>query len=155
MPLYDRQCVCGWSEIDRWEPVAAPVLACPMCGGETQRAWLTKASTVIGDEIDFVQHNGTRTPIRFRSRGKFKRWLKANDYRVKDSHIGAPGSDKSKHTTNWGAQYDPYTAANVQLLLERAFKAGTTRDEDLAPLSVGVTCGEVGDDKWKAFHERR
>lgn len=129
MPLYDRQCACGWREIDRWETVTCDAVPCPSCGAATERAWLTRASTVIGDEIDFVQHNGTKDPIRFRSRAAFKHWLKEHGYHIRDSHIPEAGSDKSKFTTNWAASYDPYTAENVRILLERQFTAGSKPEE--------------------------
>jgi hypothetical protein len=126
MPLYDRICRCGWTAIDVWEPIAAPTHACPDCGHLTERAWLTKTTTVIGDECDFVQHNGTPVPIRFRSKAEFARWKKEHGYTNVDTHIGKPGSDKSPFTTNWAASYDPYTAANVKELLERAFQQTPT-----------------------------
>lgn len=136
MPLYDRQCrVCGWQVTDIWEPVSVPLVACPKCSGRTERAWLTKATTIIGDEVDFVQHNGTKEPIRFRSRAEFKRWLKANDLHIRDTHIPEAGSDKSKFTRSW-ATYDAYTAANVKILLERAFNAPATEE---APLDMHIT----------------
>jgi hypothetical protein len=123
MPTYDRQCPdCGWIAIDLVEPVHVEAVRCPSCGAETQRAWLTKATTIIPDEIDHIQRNGTRDPIHFRSRQDLIRWRKQHGYEVNDSHVGEPGSDKSKHTMKWQS-YDPYTAANVKELLERAFAA--------------------------------
>lgn len=131
MPLYDRKCDCGWQAVDVWEAVHAENPPCPTCGEPTQRAWFTKASTVIGDAMHHWQKNGTKTPILFTSKLERKRWLKANNYREVDTHVPEQGSDKSKFTTNWAAQYDPYTANNVKILLERAFKAPIIPDEPL------------------------
>lgn len=86
--------------------------------------------------MDQVITNGTRDPIRFRSRGEFKAWKQAHGYQERVRHIGQQGSDKSPHTTNWAASYDPYTAQNVQTLLERAFHAPTTTAPE--PLHVTV-----------------
>lgn len=143
MPFYDRKCsACDWIAIDVLESVRAEAPACPSCGAVTERAWFTKASTVIGDECDFVQHNGTKEPIHFRSRSKFNHWMREHNYRVKDRHITTGGTDKSKFTTNWAAGYDPYTANNVKILLERAFKAGVSRDDE-TPLDIRVSTGEL------------
>lgn len=119
MPLYDRACTaeeCGWRALDIWEHVSMPLVVCPDCGAPTARAWLTKAANVIGDEIDLVQTNGLRHPRRFRSRLEHQRWLKENGYRVKDTHVGDQGSDKSKYTESV-AIMDPQTMANAIFLV--------------------------------------
>jgi hypothetical protein len=138
MPLYDRTCTvgCGWQAVDRWEPVQTVSPLCPACSAPTVRAWLTKATSVIGDEIDHVQVNGTKTPIRFRSKQDRKRWLKEQGYREYDTHQGDVGSDKSKHTTSWTQSYDAYTAENVRILLERAFTQPAVRTD--APLNMHI-----------------
>ena len=130
-PLYDRNCACGWQAVDVWEAVYTPARACPQCGGDTQRAWLSKPPMVVGDECDFVQRNGLKEPRRFRSKQEHRRWLKANGYVVNDAHVGVPGSDKSPHTTSWAATYDPDTAANVKILIERAFTSVTVDEPPL------------------------
>lgn len=96
----------------------------PYCRG-TADGHQVGTAVVIGDECDFMQHNGTREPIRFRSKQEYKRWLKQHDYRIYDTHVGEPGSDKSKHSRNW-ATYDAYTAENIRILLERAFHSPHT-----------------------------
>lgn len=101
-------------------PPVPPV--CEACGALTERVWLSHAQTVIGDECDFIQHNGTREPIRFRSRAEFRRWLKETGWEVKDTHVPKQGTDKSPFTTNWGSRCDAYTANNVRILMERAFQ---------------------------------
>lgn len=141
MPLFDRICnVCAWQAVDVWEPVTYAAPVCPSCGATTVRAWLSKSSAVIGDEMDHVQVNGTRTPIHFTSKAERKRWMKEQGYHDATRHVGEAGSDHSKHTTNWAASYDPYTAANVKLLIERAFHAGTTHEaeEPLLPHATFV-----------------
>ncbi len=131
MPTYDRRCEsCGWQVIDIVEPVYVPERACPDCGTATVRCWITRASTVIGDECDFIERNGTKEPIRFRSKQEFKRWQKESGWTVKDTHVAPNGSDKSKFTTDWSRAYDPYTANNVKILLERAFHQAPKTEED-------------------------
>jgi len=105
------------------------------CKGDPSRH-VRGGSTVIGDEIDVVMRNGTREPIRFRSRGALKAWMQANGYVNNASHVPLPGTDKSPHTVNWTSRMDPYTAENVRILLERAFHAGTTFEDDDATVRV-------------------
>jgi len=104
MPNYDRVCEgCGAVVIDVMEPVHAPNPPCEDCGAPMLRAWLTKPPSAIGDETDFVSHNGERHPRRFRSKQEHKRWLKEKGYTIKDEHIGQQGTDKSPHSTPWVA----------------------------------------------------
>lgn len=122
-------------------------MTCPTCGHEMQVGdfpfckygpsdHIPGSSVVVGDECDFIQTNGLKEPRRFRSKLEFKRWLKENDFLVKDTHKAPLDSDKSPHTTNWGSRMDPYTANNVRILMERAF-ATPTREEE--PLNMHIT----------------
>lgn len=92
-------------------------------------------ASVIGDECDFVQHNGTREPIHFRSKIEFRRWCKENSYRVRAEHKGLPGSDKSKHTSSQSA-VTAETLAGAKAMLERSNR---TSDGDR---EIGITSGE-------------
>ncbi len=59
----------------------------PFCRGnpsDHQRG----VATVVGDEIDVWQVNGTRHPIHFRSRLERARWRKEHGYRVYDTGAG-------------------------------------------------------------------
>lgn len=143
MPLYDRGCACGWRAIDVWEPVTMDhPPPCPSCGAATTRMWLTPA-TVRGDECDVTVHNGTRVPIRFRSKAEYRRWMHAEGLESSVQHVPIQGTDRSPHTTNWAATYDPYTAKNVRELLERAFQGGRApSDAPDAPIPVAVTVGD-------------
>lgn len=154
MPLYDRRCSCGWTAIDVWESVSVPEHACPDCGLQTERAWLTKFAAVVGDECDFVQTNGLKFPRRFQSKQEFKRWLKDNHYAVHDTHRGQDGSDKSPFTKSWAQAYDPVTAENVKILLERAFLQPAGREEP--PLNMRITSElrNATAEDLKAFHGR-
>lgn len=115
-----------------------PLVACPECGAPTARAWLTKASNVIGDEIDITQVNGLRHPRRFRSRLEHQRWLKENGFRVKDTHVGDQGSDKSKFTQS-AAIMDPQTLENARYLVTH--RQMIDADEPDEPLHVTFTEG--------------
>lgn len=135
MPFYDRLCgACRWQGIDLFEPIAAGNVACPVCGSLTERAWLSKAASVNADECDFIQHNGTREPIRFRSKELFRKWLKAEGYRVNDTHVGKPGSDKSPHSSSCSA-VTAETLAGAKAMLERV---GATRHDG----EIGITSSE-------------
>lgn len=102
--MFDRGCtICGWQVEDVLEPVAAPIIACPVCDASTERLWFSKASNVIGDECQFTQTNGLRHPREFRSKQEHRRWLKENGFLVKDSHATMDGTDKAEHTTAWTA----------------------------------------------------
>lgn len=151
MPLYDRCCRnCGWEAIDVHEPINLAAPPCPVCGEKTERAWLTKPSAVMGDEMDVTIKNGTKEPIRFRSREAFKRWKQEHGYEDRVRHVPLQGSDTSPHTTNWAAQYDPYTAENVRILIERAFQQ-SNHEPQMEPLHVNVTSGELSKEEVRKY----
>lgn len=106
----------------------------PFCRGR-QDDHVPGSAVVVGDECDFVQTNGLKHPRRFQSKLEFKRWLKENDFQVKDTHVAPLDSDKSPHTSNWGSRMDPYTANNVRILMERAFATPSREDE---PLNMNI-----------------
>lgn len=143
-PFFDRKCgSCGTEIIDSFEPVTAPVIPCADCGELTERVWLTKPATVIGDEMDHVQVNGTATPIRFRSKGERRRWLKEHGWREKDEFKPLLGSDKSKFGDKSWATNDPVTAANVKELLERAFQQKPERSAPPLNMRIRTYTGEM------------
>ena len=109
----------------------------PFCKGQAsdhQRG----VSSVVGDEIDVWQMNGTRHPIHFRSRLERARWRKEHGYRVYDPHIGDPGSDKSKHTRS-SAIMDPQTLENGRYLVTH--RAMIDPEEPDEPLHVTFSEG--------------
>lgn len=64
-----------------------------------------QANSVIGDECDIlVKHglcNADGSPKRYRSKSEMARDAAAHGWTNYVRHIGAPGSDKSKHTSRW------------------------------------------------------
>jgi hypothetical protein len=97
----------------------------PFCKGrpdDHQRG----SATVIGDEMDHWQVNGTKTPIHFTSKAERKAWLKAAGYEEFVRHQPLPGTDKSAHTSDWSRVTDPYTMNYKRELLERAFAQKAT-----------------------------
>lgn len=59
------------------------------------------ANYVLGDEIDVtIEHFGP-TPERFRSRERLAHRMRELRLERFVRHVGAPGSDKSKHTSRW------------------------------------------------------
>ena len=158
MPFYDRICkACAWLAIDVFEPVNVDqAIACPACGATTERAWITKAATVFPDACDFTVTNGTKVPIRFRSRLEHKRWLKEQGFAIDDHHRPLQGTDKSPYTSNWSQVYDPYTAANVKELLERAFHAEPSRPDPAdAPFHITWRTGELTESEAADYARRR
>ncbi len=107
MPMYDRRCAkCGIVHEDCWEPIKAEDPGCSSCGGTMERVFLpTGRGQVIGDECDvMMKHaicNPDGTPKRFTSKAEIKRAAERAGYTNAVTHIGAKGSDKSKHTTRW------------------------------------------------------
>lgn len=155
MPVFDRKCdACDWSAIDVFEPSIYEAPPCPQCAGHTVRAWFTKPSAVIGDEMDHLMTNGTREPIRFRSKQEFARWKKEHGYGDRVRHIGTDGSDKSPHTRRWEAM-DAYTLNNARILLERAAQQPTRNEPVEQPVKVRTYTGDVGDATWQEFQRGR
>lgn len=107
--------------------------AFPFCKGQPSDHG-RGVGAVHGDEMDHVQVNGTREPIRFTSKAERRAWLKANGLEEAVRHVPLAGSDKSPHTIDWTSRMDPYTANNVRILLERAFHAGVATEDP--PMSV-------------------
>lgn len=143
MPFYDVRCLsCGREQIDVLTGVGE-VAACASCGQPTERVWRSKASNVNGDECDFVQENGTRHPIRFRSKREFGRWLREHNYENRVEHKTVPGTDKSPYTTDWSKGcMDPYTlAAGAALVMRNGAYAGN--DPAPEPLNVSWQVRDV------------
>lgn len=128
--------------IDVFEPVHVGVVPCPLCAEPTLRAWLTKPASVIGDAMDHLQVNGTKTPIRFRSKLERLRWMKQHHLVDATRHVGQDGSDKSRHTTRWEAM-DAQTLENARILVTRAAQEPARNDPPPTPLHVTTTYGEV------------
>lgn len=105
MPIYDRACrSCGWCRDDCFEHANQSALACPTCGGATVRVFQgTRTATVIGDEIPggLTLENLGHEPVTVHSRTELKREMDARGLKPFVRHVGAPGSDKSRHTTKW------------------------------------------------------
>ena len=91
-------------------------------------------TSVIGDECDFVSHNGETQPVRFRSKQEHRRWLKQHGYRIKDDHVGQQGSDKSPFSSR-SAAITQKTLDDARIMLERG--ARTTTDD--VPRGPGIT----------------
>lgn len=138
MPFYDRACsACAWTQIDAFERVTCPAPPCPDCGAETTRVWLSKPPNVIGDECDIIQENGFRHPRRFRFKSDRRRALKEAGCQEAVRHVGAKGSDRSKHTINWGARMDAKTLENALALVSRA--STTWSEPPLPPVNMHIT----------------
>jgi hypothetical protein len=104
-------------------PTCTTVHAKPLCStGVVDDARVAPA--VHGDECDFVQENGTREPIRFRSRQAFRQWLDAKDIRLREKFTPMPGTDKDPSgVMNPNGYIDAYTLEAKKALVLRALSA--------------------------------
>lgn len=108
MPMFDYKCPsCGAERIDVLAPTSQRTIPCDslMCGDLMTRAWLTKAPSAIGDEIDVTIRHGMcnldGTPRRFRSKQELARATKERGLINRVEHVGRGGGDRSKHTSRW------------------------------------------------------
>lgn len=84
-------------------------MICDACGGELViGSWpfckdghAPGHANVIGDECDIVQEHFGPTPERFRSKEAMMKRAKQLGLEQRVRHVGAPGSDKSPHTSPW------------------------------------------------------
>lgn len=108
MPFYDKRCEsCQKVEMDVLEAVSTIDHVCT-CGGQMKRVWIGgRVSAVIGDDIPGgmeVRHglcNEDGSPRKYYSKSEMKREATQRGWVNHVEHIGAPGSDKSKHTSRW------------------------------------------------------
>lgn len=100
MPKYDFLCAAGHEQIDVIVPYGTRP-PCPECGGATEILWSKSFPNIIGDEIDYVDHNITSTPIRFTSKQERKRMMKELGLREQVRHVEHDHTDKSPHTSRW------------------------------------------------------
>jgi hypothetical protein len=56
---------------------------------------------VHGDEIDYVDHNLGREPVRIRSKAQRRQLMAERGLVERVEHVATPGSDKSPHTRSW------------------------------------------------------
>lgn len=100
MPKYDFLCpACAQLR----EDVTARYKEWPSCdcGTPMEPFWVSSFPNIIGDEIDYVDTNMTREPIRFTSKAERKRMMKQLGLRERVEHVGHDHTDKSPHTTRW------------------------------------------------------
>ena len=107
MPMYDRRCgTCEHVRRDCWEPITMHDKVICDCGGTLERVYLpTGRGQVIGDECDvYVKHgicHDDGTPKRYTSKKDMREAAAKKGLVNHVEHIGAKGSDKSKHTSRW------------------------------------------------------
>lgn len=101
MPIYDRQCACGWRRDDCYEQ-RADTLACPSCGAQTERIYTGRVN-IIPDTFStpLVDDNMARHTQVFYSRSERKAAMKKYGVREHVQHVEFNHSDKSPHTTRW------------------------------------------------------
>lgn len=103
MPIFDRQCEsCQRITYDLYEPVTPPTVTCA-CGGTTTRVWTSTSAAVRDDTYigGLTVENLGPTPVTFHSRSEHRRYMEKHEIREAVRHVGAKGSDKSKHTVKW------------------------------------------------------
>jgi hypothetical protein len=78
--------------------------AFPFCKGDPADHVPT-STAVIGDEMDYIDHNLGREPVHIRSRAQRAQLMRERGLVEAVRHVPVPGSgsDRSVHTTNWAA----------------------------------------------------
>jgi hypothetical protein len=75
--------------------VVIPVGDWPFCPHGAARP------AVHGDEIDYVDHNLGRHPVRITSKAQRRQLMAERGLVERVEHVPTPGSDKSPHTRSW------------------------------------------------------
>lgn len=130
MPMYDFKCCACEHTFESLRRISDPNPPCRECGGTTEKI-LLKAPGVVADSVPggFVVENIGNRPMKFESKSELKRELDRRGLEQKVRHVGAPGSDKSPHTTSWSG-CDPRQLAPSHVLPPELRPAP---DPDLAP----------------------
>ena len=82
-------------------------MTCERCGAELplgEWPWCPHGaarSGVVGDELDYIDHNLGRHPIRITSRSQRRQLMAEQGLIEKVRHVPVPGSDKSPHTQSF------------------------------------------------------
>lgn len=103
------------------------LITCPRCGETYGVGYFpfcphdrTKRVSVIGDEVDYVDHNLGPEPIHITSMAQRARIMKERGLVEHIRHVPVPGTDHSPHTTDWSkGSIDPYTLAAAAVLVTR------------------------------------
>jgi hypothetical protein len=72
-----------------------PIGGWPFCPHEPAQP------AVIGDEMDYIDHNLGREPVHIRSRAQRRQLMAERGLTEAVRHVPVPGSDKSPHTQAW------------------------------------------------------
>ncbi len=92
-----------------------------------------------GDEIDYIDENLGKTPIRIRSKAERRRLMKERGLVEAVRHVPHPEGPHMNHTVDWSAAADDYTVNYKRELLERAFKQKSGPDEAERPTAIVET----------------
>ena len=105
MPVYDLTCVNGHEQRDKYLKLGERP-PCPECGLPTETLW-DSPPNVIGDDIPggyVVRHglvNEDGSPRKYYSKSEMLKEAKRRGLANIVTHVTAPDTDKSKHTTKW------------------------------------------------------
>lgn len=143
MPRFDQACKsCDWlAEIIVNANEHPP---CPQCGGETERRWAGKSSSVHGDDIPggMLVENGFSDPIRVYSHSEHRRKLAAEGCEIRAMNRG----DNDKICRRWDQPCEA-TLESARILLSRGAQAVVERNARRnrwpnATMQITVTEGE-------------
>lgn len=139
MPKYDQACKsCDWLAEIIARPHEHP--PCPKCGGDTERRWEGKASSVHGDDIPggMLVENGFSEPIRVYSHSEHRRRLAAEGCEIRAKWAGP----NDKYLTRW----DSVDLEGAAQLVQRGVEARIAKRKTHFPKateSITVTIGET------------
>lgn len=106
MPYYDLTCPNNHHQIDILLKLGERP-PCPICGEPTSTLWQGKFGAVIDDSIPgglVIRHglcNEDGSPRTYYSKTEIRAEEQKRGYTNIVTHVTAPGTDKSKHTTRW------------------------------------------------------
>lgn len=99
-----------------------PAVLCDTCGEPAvlPSVAIAVATAIAGDEVDYVDHNLGRDPIRIRSKAERRRLMKEQGLVEFIRHTPVPGTDKSPYTSDWSkGSIDAYTLESARVLVSR------------------------------------
>lgn len=95
MPMYDVECLNG-HQTEVLAQIGDLSVRCKECGELTVRIWLPRKRAVIGDEMDYIDHNLGPEPVHITSRAQRKRLMAKAGLIEKIRHV-----DGDKHVKKW------------------------------------------------------
>ncbi len=95
MPMYDVECTNG-HQTEVLARIGDRSVRCRECGALTARIWLPTRRAVIGDAMDYMDHNLGPVPVHVTSRTQRKQLMAQAGLQEKIRHV-----DGDQHVKRW------------------------------------------------------